>query len=76
MSPEKQEDFRDKCLTVVKHEGTPKGKIIEVPGTNGMHKVYVALPEKGKYNTEEAIVMCTGKAHPCFCILLELLLTC
>lgn len=63
-----QQDFCDKCLTVVKHAGTPKGKTIEVAlagsggtGATTKHKVYGAIPDEGKYNVNEAIIMCTGK---------------
>lgn len=62
-----QQDFCDKCLTVVKHAGTPKGKTIEVAaGSDGAgpttkHKVYAAIPDEGKYNANEAIIMCTGR---------------
>lgn len=61
-----QQDFCDKCLTVVKHAGTPTGKTIEVTGSdNTTHKVYAAIPEQGKYDPDEAIIMCTGESTLC-----------
>lgn len=58
-----QQDFCDHCLTVVKHAGTPKGQMIQVPDKNEQktYKAYEAIPEEGKYNAEEAVVMCTGE---------------
>lgn len=55
-----QQDFCDKCLTVVKHAGTPKGQLVEIPGIEGAtHKAYAAISETND-RPEEAVIMCTG----------------
>jgi len=63
-SSSENQAFCDKCLTVVKHEGTPVGSYIDVPDVkqhDKSHKVYTAVPEGGEYAKDEAVVMCTGE---------------
>lgn len=55
------DDFCDKCFTVVKHEGTPKGSFETINGENGRtHQVYASRPS-GSYDNTIAVVICTGK---------------